>query len=145
MKIDTTIRYFNEDTIKKIEEIKDAVFVCESQIKQANGWSDSPVAIFYGKDTHPVSKSRYFGIFFRGETPYICDGQSAVDEDFVGIVDNDVVYFSSARHHFNPTPNGFAIDGGRDYFRILGNETGFPKMVKLYIEDGVVKIREEEE
>lgn len=144
MKIHTEPRFFFQETIEKIAKLKDAVFVCEIQIKQNGDWSDGPVALFYGKETHPVSNSRYFGIFFRNNTPFICDGQSAVDGDFVGIVDEDVVYFSSARHHFNKTPNGFAIDGGRSYYRIIGNKKGFPKTVKLYIEDGVVKIRDEE-
>jgi len=51
---------FSKENVKKIEDLKNAKYVCDTE---QNGLH---IAIFYGDDPHPDSGSRYFGLYYTG-------------------------------------------------------------------------------
>lgn len=120
---------FSHENVKKIEEMKEAKYVCDSEYK------DIHVAVFYGKEPHPVSNSRYFALYF---TPFdnqlmITDGSFIENQDFIGIVaaNGDVIY-SRYKHDFRYSPdNSVFVDGGRSYTRSNSTNT-----VSLKVKDG---------
>jgi len=133
---------FSEDTIRRLEEIYKAVYVCDSQIKTKSGWSDNPVAVFYTAQPHPEG-SNYFGIFMRDKKPFICNAESAL-APFVGAVkkNGDIVY-SRFRHDYVEFDGAYCIDGGRDYVRLGGPE--MPQTVQLKIEGSTVTVVDKQE
>lgn len=130
--------------IDKVEELKNAKFVCEVAVRLKNGgWSESPVAIFWQETPPDPTYSNYFGLLMQGDTLYITSGQSAVEDGLTAIVasNGDLVY-SAYRHDFRYSPDQSVwIDGGRDYVRHGGAPDGFVilKFVKdkLVIEEAV--------
>ena len=68
---------------------------------------------------------------------YITDGTKAFLEPFIAVKDENNVYISCYRHHFNSNEdNSVFIDGGRDYTRYtLDNE-----LVEVIVEKGEFKI-----
>ncbi len=138
---------FKPEGIAKIEEIKNAKYVCETCLRGTDGgWANRPVAIFYGEEEHPVSKSRYFGIYIdMDDRIMITNGQSAVDEPIQGVIaDNGDIIYSRYRHDFRRSPDGSVfIDGGRDYFR--GSVLSQDRYVTMKIIDGELVVVEKEE
>ena len=138
---------FKPEGIAKIEEIKNAKYVCETCLRSKDGgWANQPVAIFYGPEEHPVSKSRYFGIYLdMDDRVMITNGQSAVDEPIQGVVaDNDDIIYSRFRHDFRRSPDGSVfVDGGRDYFR--GSVLPQERYVTLRIVDGELVLEKKTE
>jgi hypothetical protein len=131
---------FTKEQIDKICEIKEAEYVCDTTLK--NG---ADCSVFYGKTAHPVSNSRYFGLYQHpmNGTLYICDGSSVEDLEITGVIANngDVIY-SRTRHDYRYSPDGSVwIDGGRDYARsgVYSPE----KFVKLHVVDGKLKVKDE--
>lgn len=136
---------FTENGIEKIEELRSATYVCETCVRVSpdGPWADQPVALFYGSEPHPVSNSRYFGIYInQNDKIFITNGQSAVDEPITGVIaDNGDIIYSRYRHDFRRSPDGSVfIDGGRDYYR--GSILQEDRYVKLVIEDGELKVSE---
>jgi hypothetical protein len=133
--------FFSEENIKKICEIKEAVYVCDTTLK--NG---ADCSVFYGKTPHPDSNSRYFGLYRHPltNTLYICDGSSVEDLEITGVIaDNNDIIYSRSRHDYRHSPDETVwIDGGRDYVR---SGAYLPeKYVQLYVEDGKLKVKTEE-
>jgi hypothetical protein len=116
-------------SIKIIEEKKNAKYVCDTEL------NDIKMVIFYGDEEHPVSKSRYFGIYFSpvDNTAMITDGSFVEQQEFVGAVANngDIIY-SHDRHDYRTSPDeSVFIDGGRSY-----TKTNCPNTVILTVSDG---------
>lgn len=131
---------FTKEQINKICELKEAEYVCDTTLK--NG---ADCSVFYGKIAHPVSNSRYFGLYQHpmSGSIYICDGSSIEDLEITGVIANngDVIY-SRTRHDYRYSPDGSVwIDGGRDYTR----SGVYPpeKFVKLHVVDGKLKVKDE--
>lgn len=127
---------FSEENIKKIESVKNAVYVCDTEMK------DILVSIFYGDTPHPVSNSRYFGLYYTPEDNIlmITDGSFVETQTFYGAVANngDVIY-SRYRHDYRSSPDDSVfIDGGRAYTR-----TNTKNIVSLKVTDGILKIEGE--
>lgn len=131
MKIDTSSSQFSAEEIKRMEEHFNAKYICETSIKDRNeNWINIPVAVFWQDKAHPQG-SNYFGIFFGHMNQLmICDAISATLESFTGAVNGDEVIYSRYRHDYRQG-NGFAIDGGRDYVKIVGDVN--VKLVQLQI------------
>lgn len=130
--------------IDKVEELKNAKFVCEVATRLKNGgWSEQPVAIFW-QETPPLPEySNYFGLLMQNDTLYITSGQGAVEDGLTAIVasNGDVVY-SAYRHDYRYSPDQSVwVDGGRDYVRNGGAPDGFVTLKfvkdKLVIETAV--------
>ena len=114
----------NEEGVEEISEIYNGTFMGAWAVKDDNGkWSEEPVDIFYVRDPDlEAGHSNYFGIFFKEEDCYICNGATAFSEPMAGMVDGDEVKVSRYRHDcvYSEDEN-FFIDGGRDCTRLGGN------------------------
>lgn len=128
------------EQIATVEKLYNAKFVCETCLKgQGGSWSNQPVAIFYQENipANIPGAGHHFGLYWAANEGgnalpsfgqvgqedrfrlMITNAQSAVNEDWEGIIDGDKVYYSRYRHDFVRTPTGF-VDGGRDYCRRAG-------------------------
>lgn len=123
-------------SIKKAEELKDAKYIGDFCLRnKSGGWSESPVAVFY-QPNPPKNFSKYFGLFLAGDNLFITNAESAFAEPIQGLVgSNGEVVYSRYRHDFRSLSDGSgAIDGGRDYVKVTGNQKGeFPPQVTLVI------------
>lgn len=134
MKINTDCIILKDDNKPRIEERMNAKFVCETCIKNQNGqWVNQPFCIFYTEQPHPQG-SNYFAVYYdRDMNVMICDGITATEGEFQGVVGTDgIIYYSRYRHDFRNIPGGF-VDGGRDYLRYGGSDMGLLKVVNLKI------------
>lgn len=123
---------------ERIEKKYNAKYIGDFCLKQSNGYTDFPVAIYY-QPNPDIEKGHkeYFGLFLRDDRMYITDGTKAFLEPFIAVKDENNVYISCYRHHFNSNEdNSVFIDGGRDYTRYtLDNE-----LVEVIVEKGEFKI-----
>lgn len=125
---------FLAENIEKIEQLRAAKYVCDTSHK------DIAVSVFYGRDTHPVSGSRYFALYRnQNNSLMITDGAFIEGQEIVGVVaENGDVIFSRHRHDYRSSPDGSVfIDGGRDYTR-----TNTSNQVTLLVRDGELRILE---
>jgi hypothetical protein len=137
---------FPQDLISRLEVYKDAIYMGDFSIIGKNGWIDHAIPIFY--QAHPPKGySNYFAMWHdtvAGKL-MITSGASAFEQPIVGIVSStgEVVY-SRSRHDFRSlTDSSGAIDGGRDYTKIVGSESGqFPKTVTIVAEGPNLVVRE---
>jgi hypothetical protein len=126
---------FDKNNIKRIEEVKNAKYVCDTEYKSFH------VAVFYGDIPHPVSNSRYFALYYYPdkftvkEKLMITNGAFIEDQDITGVVaNNGEIIYSRYRHDYRVSTDGSVfIDGGRDYTR-----TNTIKTVLLKVKDGVL-------
>lgn len=113
----------SKETLARLEIKHNAKYLGCWCIKDTRGnWSEMPVEVFYQPNPKTeLGHSHYFGIFFDHiyKVWKICDAKSAFSEPIIGIVENDIIYVSRYRHDFVETPSGIAIDGGRDYTKII--------------------------
>jgi len=121
---------FDSVNIQKIESVKNAKYVCDTEHK------DVHVAVFYGEEEHPVSKSRYFALYYSDQL-MITNGSFIEQQHISGVVaDNGDVIFSRYRHDFRKSPDGSVfVDGGRSYLR-----TNTTNIVSLKVIDGFLTI-----
>ncbi len=141
---------FSPENIAKIEDKKNAVYVCETCLTGMNGgWINQAVAVFWNKDPDnvPHGGSAWFGLYYRVYHPddsreptlMVANAISATLEPITGVVaENGDVIYSRYRHDYRMSPDGTAmVDGGRDYFRTgpLGIGT-----VTLEIQEGELVI-----
>lgn len=135
---------FTDEQLDKIEKLKNAKFVCETSHEGKH------IAVFYGDVAHPVSGSRYFGLYYSysatDKTLLITDGAFIEKQTIDGIrADNDDVIYSTYRHDFVTSPDGsVSIDGGRDYTKVMCKTGNFTeRRVTLLVRDGVMRILED--
>lgn len=137
--INTRPRFYSMKTIKKVEEIKKAKYVCEVA---ASSGANMPAVLFYTEEAHPVSGSRYFIFYDSGDGFYVANGQSQTEKTYSGIIDMDEVFYSVHRHDCYQTPSGYMVDGGDAYFRVIGNKEGLPETARMKIIDGEMRVCE---
>jgi len=135
---------FTKESRKRIEESRNAKFVCDTTIRGKSGWIEDEIfAIFYTEKAHPQG-SNYFAVYLNHQERkwMVCNGISAT-EPFSGIAfpNNDVIY-SRHVHDFRIHPlYGNFVDGGRDYLRY---EPGIGiHQVKLQIIGDKLQVMEE--
>jgi hypothetical protein len=125
MKIHNECSFLKPEGVAKVEELYKAKFVMESCVKSGRGgWSDFPVAIFYTEEAHPQG-SNYFGLYTQrdyktGESHFMITNGISATEPFQGIRVGDNVYYSRYCHDYRQCGK-VAIDGGRDYTRLVGD------------------------
>lgn len=122
---------FSPENIAKIEDMKNAVYVCETCLQGRDGeWINQAVAVFWNRDPDnvPHRGSAWFGMFFKLSYPFskndkgvlmVTNAISATQKPITGVVakNGDVIY-SRYRHDYRMSPDGTAmVDGGRDYLR----------------------------
>ena len=121
MKVNTESTILSERGIEFTEKQYKAKYVFESVLKtKAGTYTEFPVAIFYTEEPHPEG-SNYFGLYPDGYGRWmITNGITAIEGEYTGIVVKNEIYYSRFRHDYRSV-NGNAIDGGRDYTRLVGN------------------------
>ena len=127
--------------VAKVEKRYNCKFVCETPIKDGEGWRELPSLIFYNEVPHPQG-SNYMALSVRmgydGKTDMVVsDGISATMYNIKGIIDGDEVIYSRYRHDYRVGKTGVWIDGGRDYTRSSGAQ-----MVIMEIINGVLEVVE---
>lgn len=119
MKIHNECSFLDQDGIVYIEQKYNAKYVFESCLKGKNGWLDFPAAIFYTDVPHPKG-SNYFALYVDESDRFmITNGISAI-EPFSGIQIDENVYYSRYCHDYRDC-GPVAIDGGRDYTKLVGD------------------------
>jgi hypothetical protein len=127
------------DKIPEIEKRYGATYIGDFCIKgPAGGWTNSPVMVFYQPETKSPDHSNYFGMFVStGGAVMICDASSTVGIPIQGVESGGEIVYSRYRHDYRQTSDGMvAIDGGRDYTKVIGQG----KQVTLVIEDGELRV-----
>jgi len=124
---------FSEENVKKIEDLKNAKFVCETE---QNGLH---VAIFYADEAHPDSGSRYFGLYYTGveNQLMVTNGAFIEEQNITGVVaENGDVIYSRFRHDYRSSPDGSVfVDGGRAYLRTNSINT-----VNIKVKEGIMQV-----
>ena len=124
---------FSKENVKKIEDLKNAKYVCDTE---QNGLH---IAIFYGDDPHPDSGSRYFGLYYTGvENQLMITNCAFIEEqNITGVVaENGDVIYSRYRHDYRSSPDGSVfVDGGRAYLRTNSINT-----VNIAVKEGIIEI-----
>ena len=92
-------------------------YVCTSAITLDGDYSGD---IFYRETPHPEFGNRYFMLFSRDREWLITNADNIENLDFEMVSVNDQLHYSQHRHDFYSIADT-AIDGGRAYFRRLGN------------------------
>jgi hypothetical protein len=112
---------------QKVEKIKNSTFVGEFCLRDKYGnWVNSPAQIYWQEKPPVEGYSNYFALFVRDGDVLITSGQSAVDEEISAIGYGDEIIFSRYRHDYRSSADGaVAIDGGRDYTKIVGTPDEF--------------------
>lgn len=112
--------FIKPDGIKKVEEKYKAKYVFESCLKlKDGGWCNRPVAIFYTETPHPEG-SNYFGLYFNDFGDLMITNGISATEPFEGLQVGENVIYSRYRHDYREYKD-VAVDGGRDYLKVVGN------------------------
>lgn len=122
---------------KRVEELythKDGVpvtYVCTSAL----GDESQAMDIFYRETPHPEFGNRYFGLyrnqhFASDGTVMIANADKIEDAEFGMKEHNSEWHYSQHRHDFY-TIGDVSLDGGRAYFRCVGNVNSPSKFFKV--------------
>jgi hypothetical protein len=126
---------FDTDKVCKHYSEKDGIpikYVCTSAL----GHEAQAMDIFYRETPHPVFGNRYFGLFWHRlhfELPaelMITNADKIEDAEF-GMVEVDGgLHYSQHRHDFYSVGD-VAVDGGRSYFKRVGDLSVPTKWLKV--------------
>jgi len=130
--------WFNDKQIGIIQEKYNAKYMGYWCTKRNGGgsWNEVPVDVFYVENPD-TSKghTNFFGMFRKGENVLITDASSCFSVPMTGILTKQgEVVVSRFRHDYRGAGDG-AIDGGRDYTKLIGEACHMPK-IKVTVENG---------
>ena len=118
--------YVISKNYKTIETLKNAVCLGSWCVKnRQGGWVNFPVDVYYQFSKTNPEYSDYFAVYqdqYSGGV-MITSGETCFSEILTGIIDPETneVLVSRYRHDYVKSANGqTAIDGGRDYTKIVG-------------------------
>lgn len=141
---------FPQLSIKKVEEIKNAKFICELSVMGKFGWTDSPAQIYY-QEKPAIGHSQYFGLIYQqtaaGRHLFIIDGMSAVGIPIEGVMTKaGEIIFSRFHHDYRSADTAeVSVDGGLSYTRVIGDINNVTRVV-LTIKNGeLVLVNDEAE
>lgn len=128
---------FDTKRAEKIYSEKDGVlvkYVCTSALSTEAYAMD----IFYRETPHPVFGNRYFGLYrdpsFSSDGTIMITNADAIENAEFGMKEVDGKWHYSQHRHDFYTVGDVSLDGGRAYFRCVGNVN---KPTKFYnIVDG---------
>jgi len=115
--------WLKEDSIKKVEELRNARYMGYWCTKRSDGesWNETPVDVFYQPNPDiEAGHSNYFGLHIRDGTLFITDAKSCFSEPIIGSICEDGEIIVSRYRHDYIEKKGAMIDGGRDYTRTNG-------------------------
>jgi hypothetical protein len=109
------------DTAKVCEHYsaKDGVevkYICTSAL----GGEAQAMDIYYRATPHPEFGNRYFGLYHNGEHMMITNADKIEAAEF-GMKEVDGQWHYSQHRHDFYTVGDVSLDGGRAYFRVVGN------------------------
>lgn len=119
---------FDTEMVEQHYTEKDGVdikYVCTSAIDSSTRCLD----IFYRETPHPQFGNRYFGLYPAGDylgalvgkdSLMITNADAIEDVEFEMVEVNGALHYSRHRHDFFSVGD-VSIDGGRAYFRLVGN------------------------
>ena len=116
---------FDTARVEKLYSEKDGVpvkYVCTSAL----GDGAQAMDIFYRETPHPEYGNRYFGLFESNNYGGVRGGISITNADRIETVEfgmkevDGVWHYSQHRHDFHSV-GPVSIDGGRAYFRVVGD------------------------
>lgn len=124
---------FDTDKACKLYSEKDGVpvkYVCTSAL----GGQEFAVDVFYRETPHPEFGNRYFGLYrnpyANGLEVMITNADKIEDLEFGMKEYNGEWHYSQHRHDFY-TIGDVSLDGGRAYFRCVGNVNSPTKFLKV--------------
>jgi hypothetical protein len=144
--------YWSSLNIKKIEKHYNASYVGDfcldrhfGQTGKSPYWTDYPYAVFYTETPAKPEYSNYFGMCLRwlphetSSVVIITNAISAATGYWDGMVaDNGEIVYSRYRHEFHSSKDGsVAVDGGRDYIKVMGHITN-PRVRLSIVRDKIV-------
>lgn len=94
----------------------DVKYVCTSAI----GDEAQAMDIFYRETPHPEFGNRYFGLYNGSQGLMITNADKIEEAEFGMKEHNGEWHYSQHRHDFY-TIGDVSLDGGRAYFRVVGN------------------------
>lgn len=105
-----------------IEKKRNAIYVGDFCISQSGQWINRPCQIYYQEQAPVLGYSNYFAVFVNEEgQAMITSGKSIEGLEFDAIEHNGQILYSAYRYDYRADKSGsVAIDGGRDYTRIIG-------------------------
>lgn len=119
MWIEKSPYWLKAEGVKKVEELKGAVFMGHWAIKTRSGaWSETPVDVFYQPNPDvSLGHTHYFGMFVRDEKLFITEASTAFSSPIHGVLASDGEVIVSRYCHDFQQRKGVMVDGGRDYIR----------------------------
>jgi hypothetical protein len=136
VKIPSDGYHFAKKGIKIIEERYNAKYMGYWCTKHGESWKETPVDVFYVENPdRSKGHSNYFGMFRKGENVFITNAESCFADGMTGVLSPDgEVGISRYRHHMQAVGAG-AIDGGRDYIKVIGEAVWYPT-IRVTVEGG---------
>lgn len=122
MKIHHRPIFDTEKVIKHYSE-KDGVpirYVCTSAINTGT----HAVDVFYRETPHPNFGNRYFGLYinnYADDSQIMITNADAIEDVEFGMKEHDGEWHYSQHRHDFYTIGDVSLDGGRAYFRCVGN------------------------
>jgi hypothetical protein len=127
---------FDTDKVCKHYSEKDGVpikYVCTSAL----GHEAQAMDIFYRETPHPEFGNRYFGMYFVSTGPkeeqrqvWITNADKIEDAEFGMVEVAGGLHYSQHRHDFYSVGD-VAVDGGRSYFKRVGDLSVPTKWLKV--------------
>ena len=135
---------FDTAKVEKLYSEKDGVpvkYVCTSALGEQN----FAVDVFYRETPHPEFGNRYFGIYrnqFADGAQVMITNADVIEEVEFGMKQvNGKWHYSQHRHDFH-TVGDVSLDGGRAYFRVVGNVDSPTKFFEIKDGEFVEKVDE---
>ena len=124
---------FETAKVEKLYSEKDGVpvkYVCTSALGEQN----FAVDVFYRETPHPKFGNHYFGIYrnhFADDVQVMITNADKIEDLEFGMKEvNGKWHYSQHRHDFH-TVGDVSLDGGRAYFRVVGNVNTPTKFFKV--------------
>lgn len=105
-----------------VEKRRNAIYIGDFCISQFGQWINRPCQIYFQEKPPIDGYSQYFAVFVNDEgSAMITSGKSIEGLEFDAIEHNGEILYSAYRYDYRSDTSGsVAIDGGRDYSRIIG-------------------------
>ena len=136
--INSECTIFSKSWQKISEEHYKAKYVYQTQLMGKSCWSNIVGAVFW-QDNPPNDYDNWFALYYSDDGKLMVTSATTTVKhgvDALKVGEDEWIY--SHNHHHYCEKNGLAIDGGREYTRIVGNQ---PFITTKFIptKDGLVK------
>jgi hypothetical protein len=136
MKINSESLMFKPSSIEVIEKHYDAKYIYETELI-----AGGPLGIIFYQENPPNNYSNWLGLYKKHGDLYVTSAEKIALQgvDAICVGDDEWIY-SHYTHHFLEK-NGIAIDGGRSYTKILGEDIlNIEKAKFMPTKNGLVKV-----